>query len=79
MQRTAACTLLRLHRASWTGAINEIKTKIYHWQRKMKQQVQNSYCFLSQPQLRAHTLVARGHLSLSQALASSPTAPTRPG
>ena len=46
---------------------------------KMKQQEQNSHCFLSQPRLFAHTLLARCHLSLSQALASSPTAPTRPG
>ncbi|KAI9529778.1 hypothetical protein NQZ68_008017 [Dissostichus eleginoides] len=45
----------------------------------MKQQEQDSHCFLSQPQLCAHTLLAHCHLSLSQALASSPTAPARPG
>lgn len=75
----AAWMLFRLHHERRTRAINKIKTKIYHWQGKMKQQEQNSYCFLSQPQLCAHTLLAHCHLSLSQALASSPTAPTRPG
>lgn len=73
------CPLLRLNRERWTRAINKIKVEIYHWQGKMKQQEQNSHCFLSQPQLCAHTLLAHCHLSLSQALASSPTAPTRPG
>lgn len=67
-----------LHHEHWTRAINKIKAEIYHWQGKMKQQEQNSHCFLSQPQLCAHTLLAHYHLSLSQALASSPTAPTRP-
>lgn len=46
---------------------------------KPTQREQNSYCFLSQPQLRAHALLAHRHLSLSRALASSPTEPTRPG
>lgn len=65
---------------SWAlDSINEIKAEAYHWQRKMKQQEQSSHCFLSQPQLCAHTLLAHCHLSLSQALASSPTASTRPG
>lgn len=64
---------------SQTLAINKIKVKIYHWQGEMEQQEQNSHCFLSQPQLCAHTLLTHCHLSLSQALASSPTVPTRPG
>ncbi|CAB1446707.1 unnamed protein product [Pleuronectes platessa] len=46
---------------------------------KMEQQEQESHCFLSQSLLCAYTLPAHCHLSLSQALASSPTAPTRPG
>ncbi len=60
-------------------SINEINVEVYHSQRKMKQQEQNSHCFLSQPQLCAHTRLAHCHLSLSQALAFSPTVSTRPG
>lgn len=63
----------------WTCAIHKIKEEINHWQWKMEQHEYNSHCFLSQPQLCAHSLLAHCHLSLSQALASSPTAPTRPG
>lgn len=69
----------QFHHEHWTWAINKIKMEMYHWQGKMEKWEQNSHCFLSQPQLCAHTLLAHCHLSLSQALASSPTALTRPG
>lgn len=75
----AARMLFWVHSENWSHAINKIKVKIYHWQGKMEQQEQSSHCFLSQPQLCAYTLLTHCHLSLSQALASSPTAPTRPG
>lgn len=78
-QWKAASGLFWIHSRNWSRAINKIKVEIYHWQGKMDQQEQNPHCFLSQPQLCAHTLLAHCHLSLSQALASSPTAPTRPG
>lgn len=70
---------VEVHHERRTPAINRIKLEIYHWQGKMEQQGWDSHCFLSQPQLCAHTLIAHCHLSLSQALASSPTVPTMPG
>jgi len=79
VRESAVCLLLRDRRGLWTRAINAIKVELYRWQVKMKQQERNSHCLLSQPQLCAHTLLTHCHLSLSQALASSPTAPTGPG
>lgn len=68
-----------LHHQRCACVISKMKMEIYHWRWKMKQQEHSSDCFLSWPQLWAHTLLTCCHLSLSRAFASSPTVLARTG
>lgn len=69
----------RLRHQRRACVISKMKMEIYHWRWKMKQQQHSSDCFLSWPQLWAHTLLTCCHLSLSRAFASSPAGLARTG
>lgn len=62
----------------FAALLKKWKWRCYRWRGKVEQQEQNWHCFLSQPQLCAHTRPVHCHLSLKRALASSPTVSTRP-